>query len=170
VESVSPADAPADSLEVRERLIEALELDLVGPWEGHEFSDELLPGWVRPSNWYLTGFLIPTDAPREQSADDDADDELDAVPETEGEEGGEERGPAKKGFFPSSMGLSALVDGSATSLSVTVRWGDYEPGEHRSGSTSRKDRLTRNLRWCSDSKSSSSISRISGLGLSSSYL
>jgi hypothetical protein len=117
---------------VREGVVEALELDLVGPWHEHEFADELLPGWVRPSNWYLTGFLIPADAPPEQSADDDADDEFDEVPESDGEEGDEDRGAAKKGFFPSSMGLSALVDGAATSLSVTVRWGDYEPGEHRS--------------------------------------
>jgi len=128
---VRPA-APADSLEVRERLVEALELDLVGPWHTHEFADELLPGWVRPSNWYLTGFLIPADAPLEQSADDDADDELGEVPESEGEEGDEEQGAAKKGFFPASLGLSTLVAAQASSLSVTVRWGDYAPSEHRS--------------------------------------
>ncbi len=50
---------PATSLEVRERLVEALKLDLVGPWAGHALSEERLPGWVRPSNWYLTGFLLP---------------------------------------------------------------------------------------------------------------
>ena len=117
---------------MRERLVEALELDLVGPWHGHEFADEMLPGWVRPSNWYLTGFLIPADAPPEQSADDDADDELGQVPESEGEEGDEEQGAAKKGFFPSSLGLSTLVAAEASMLAVTVRWGDYEPSEHRS--------------------------------------
>ncbi len=50
---------PATSLEVRERLVEALKLDLVGPWAGHALAEERLPGWVRPSNWYLTGFLLP---------------------------------------------------------------------------------------------------------------
>ena len=124
---------------MREGLVKALELDLVGPWHEHEFADEMLPGWVRPSNWYLTGFLIPADAPPEQSADDDADDEFDEAPESDGEEGDEDRGAAKKGFFPSSMGLSALVDGAATSLSVTVRWGDYEPGEHRSEQREEED-------------------------------
>jgi hypothetical protein len=124
---------------VRERLIEALELDLVGPWHGHKFSDELLPGWVRPSNWYLTGFLIPADAPPEQSADADADDELGEVPESEGEEGDEEQGAAKNGFFPSSLGLSTLVAAQANSLSVTVCWGDYEPGEHRSEQSEGED-------------------------------
>jgi len=126
-------DAPATPVEVRERLVEALELDLVGPWPGHALADEMLPGWVRPSNWYLTGFLIPTDASAEQSADLDSDDELDEVPEKDGlaEEGSEERGSAKKGFFPSSMGISALVASDARSLSVTVLWGEYTPDEHQ---------------------------------------
>ena len=53
------ATASASALEVRDRLTEALELDLVGPWPGHDLEREKLPGWVRPSNWYLTGFLIP---------------------------------------------------------------------------------------------------------------
>jgi hypothetical protein len=51
---------PSSSLEVRERFVEALKLDLVEPWAGHDFAEEQLPGWVRPSNWYLTGFLIPS--------------------------------------------------------------------------------------------------------------
>ena len=63
--------APADSLEVRVRLVEALKLDLVGPWAGHLLAGERLPGWVRPSNWYLTGFLIPSGTPPEKTADPD---------------------------------------------------------------------------------------------------
>jgi len=47
------------SRDVRERLVEALQIDLVGPGAGHALSDERLPGSVRPSTWYLTGFLIP---------------------------------------------------------------------------------------------------------------
>ncbi len=119
------------SLEVRERLIEALRLDLVGPWAGHAFVAERLPGWVRPSNWYLTGFLIPSDMPAEKSADADEDDDFEVVPETAGlaEESSEERKSAKKGYFPSSMGLSFLVAKAARELMVTVRWGDYAPTE-----------------------------------------
>ena len=83
METVSATPA-ASALEVRDRLTEALELDLVGPWPGHELEREKLPGWVRPSNWYLTGFLIPVDAPDDESADDDADEEIDEVPESEG--------------------------------------------------------------------------------------
>jgi hypothetical protein len=119
-------------VEVRDGLIETLELDLVGPWPTHELVDEKLPRRVRPSNWYLTGFLIPVDAPADQAADDDANDEFEDVPESEGpqEESTEERVAAKKAYFPSSIGLSTLVARDAATLSVVVRWGDYSFGEY----------------------------------------
>ena len=123
------ADAPlADSAAVRERLVEALNLDLIGPWAGHEHAGERLPGWVRPSNWYLTGFLIPSGTDPERSADADEDDDMDEVPGAGGlaEESVEERRAARKGFFPSSLGLSFLVAREEEVLTVTVRWGDYE--------------------------------------------
>ena len=41
--------------EVRERLI-ALILGPRGPRAGHSLAGGRLPGWIRPSNWYLTGF------------------------------------------------------------------------------------------------------------------
>ena len=122
---------PSNSVEVRERLIEALKLDLVGPWAGHELAEERLPGWVRPSNWYLTGFLIPSDTPADQKDDDDDDDDFGGeVAEEAGlpEESSEERKAAKKGYFPSSMGLSFLASKEAEKLHVTVRWGDYASG------------------------------------------
>jgi hypothetical protein len=125
---------PASSLEVRSRLVDALRLDLVGPWAGHAFADEKLPGWVYPSNWYLTGFLIPVATPPEKAADDDEDDELGVVePGGLSEEKNEDRRAAKKAFFSSSMGLSFLVSAAAETVDVVVRWGDYEkteiPGE-----------------------------------------
>jgi hypothetical protein len=119
--------APANSLEVRARLVEALKLDLVGPWAGHALAEERLPGWIRPSNWYLTGFLIPSGTPPDKSADADEDEDIGEVPESAGlaEESNEERKAAKKGFFPSSMGLSFLVPRESHALAVLVRWGDY---------------------------------------------
>jgi hypothetical protein len=119
------------SLHVRDRLVEALRLDLVGPLAGHAFAEERLPGWVRPSTWYLTGFLIPSDMPPEKSADADEDEDFELVPETSGlaEESSEERKSSKKGFFPSSMGLSFLTAKPARQLRATVRWGDYAPAE-----------------------------------------
>ena len=115
-------------LEVRTRLREALELDLIGPWRGHSLADERLPGWVRPSNWYLTGFLVPRGTPPAQRADADSDDDFQSeVAEDRGlgDDSAEDREAAKKGFFPSSMGLSFLVAEGVEALEVIVRWGDY---------------------------------------------
>jgi hypothetical protein len=124
-------EVPVASVEVRERLVEALKLDLVGPWPEHELADERLRGWERPSNWYLTGFLIPAGSAAEKRGDADEDEDAGEVPEMEGmaEESNEERKAAKKGFFPSSMGLSFLVTSDATSASVRLTWGDYAPAE-----------------------------------------
>ena len=96
--------APASSLEVRARLVEALKLDLVGPGFGHALSEERLARWIRPSNWYLTGFLIPSTTAPEWNGDDDEDDDLEEVPREAGadDDANEERKAAKKGFFPSS--------------------------------------------------------------------
>ena len=113
------------------RLVEALRLDLVGPWAGHELEAEQLPGRERPSNWYVAGFVIPTGTPPDRSADADEDDDLDTVPESAGlaEESNDERKAARKAFFPSSIGLSFLVAAACRQLAVTVRWGDYAPAE-----------------------------------------
>lgn len=122
----------ATSAEVRERLVEALELDLVGPGRGHTLAEERLQGWVRPSNWYLTGFLIPSGTAPERRADADEDDDMEAeVPKSAGlaEESNEDRKAAKKGFFPSSMGLSFLVPSETRNLTVNVCWGDYVQAE-----------------------------------------
>ena len=125
---------PANSAEVRERLEEALRLNLVGPGSDGPLAAEELPGWIRPSNWYLTGFLVPRGAPPEQRSDDDAEDDA----ETEvldgaglAEESAEDLKAAKRGFFPSSIGLSFLVRAEAEALAATVRWGDYAKGEAR---------------------------------------
>ena len=118
--------------DVRDHLADALRLDLVGPWAGHTLADERLPDQARPSVWYLTGFLIPSGNAPERSADADEDDDLAGevtLPASPIEESHSERKAARKGFFPSSMGLSMLVAPTARTLTVTVRWGDYTPQE-----------------------------------------
>jgi hypothetical protein len=124
-------DAPASSLEVRARLVEAVKLDLVGPWAGHALAEERLPGWIRPSNWYLTGFLIPSGTAPDKRADPTESEEAEEIPASAGlpEESNEERKAAKKSFFPSSMGLSFLVPQGTATVAVMVRWGDYKLAE-----------------------------------------
>ena len=49
---------------VRDELIRALRLDLIGPEPGSENESEELPH--EPSRWYVGGFLVPFEAPEEQ--------------------------------------------------------------------------------------------------------
>ena len=122
---------PANSAKVRADLAHALDMDLIGPPADHELAEERVPGWVRPSNWYLAGFLVPAGAPPEQNADADEEEELDETPAVGGlaEESAEERRPARRGFFPSSIGISVLVARNVETLEVIARWGDYAPVE-----------------------------------------
>ena len=119
------------SKDVRDQLIEALRLDLIGPRTGHpphaRHAEEQLS--VAPSKWYLTGFLAPHDAPPGQRADDDADDLLDGPPrKAESDDDSlPEASAADKELFPSSMGLSVLVSAETTHLRVKLAWGDYVP-------------------------------------------
>jgi hypothetical protein len=86
-------------------------------------ANELLPGGVRPSDRYLTGFLVPSGTSPERSAGADEDDDLGYIPESAGlaEENNEARKAAKKGLFPSSMELSFSVPKEARAFTVVVR-------------------------------------------------
>ena len=98
------------AVEVRDQLVDVLRLDLIGPEPGSALEKELLP--TPPSRWYLTGFLIPFEAPDSQRSDETADDQLDLIP-PESKAGDDESTPetasARKAPFPSSMGLSCLL-------------------------------------------------------------
>ena len=58
----------ATTAEVRQELIDALRRDLVGPEPGSPHEREALPSW--PSRWYLTGFLVPFEAPESHRCDE----------------------------------------------------------------------------------------------------
>jgi hypothetical protein len=122
------------SADVREHLIDALELDLVGPRtlksaHATEQLDE------RPTSWYLTGFLVPFEADAADRAGDDIGDELDVQGRRKG--GDDEQKPdepsVRQAFFPSSIGLSVLVPGKTATIEVEVNWGDYTQTEHEGG-------------------------------------
>jgi hypothetical protein len=113
--------------EARTRLVEALRLDLVGPDpDDAVHAEEVLP--QAPSQWYLSGFLAPSGAEAHDRGDETGEEELDLV-----ESGGfddqttPDKPAARKGFFPSSMGLSFLVPAALDRVDASVRWGDYQP-------------------------------------------
>ena len=123
-----------DSAAVRHYLTDALRLDLIGPRiQDTALQHERLP--QAPSRWYLTGFLVPSNAPDEQRAQDN-EEELDEP--TEPVHGSDDsstpdRGSGKRNFLPSSTGLSILVDDDTERLDVVVSWGDYSPESSEAG-------------------------------------
>jgi hypothetical protein len=110
---------------VRGAIVEALQLDLIGPDNSHAFAKELLPD--PPSRWYLTGFLVPVDAPEEQRTDATSADEIESGGDSEATDDAAppDRGGARKSLLPSSMGLSVLVAPDVELLDAVVFWGDY---------------------------------------------
>ena len=127
------------SAEIRQRLIETLQLDLVGPGPGHALESERLWDSEAPSRWYLTGFLVPTEAPESQRHDPESEEVLDAVVGSDEGPGDDDvepdKAPARKVFLPSSLGISVLVPKDVKALSAEVFWGDYtkvssEDAEH----------------------------------------
>lgn len=111
--------------DVRSQLIDALRLDLVGPMGSLGAPNETLP--QAPSRWYLTGFLVPTEADESQRVDPTSDDELDQAAEPTGVDDDETPEPAaaRRSYLPSSMGLSVLISKGTDKLTATVRYGEY---------------------------------------------
>jgi hypothetical protein len=127
-----PKRAPTTpSAEVRDRLVDALQLDLVGPDADDpshaRYAQEQLPA-RRPSNWYLTGFLVPFEAP---APDDTASEQLDVA--TSGgaadDDTTPERASTRRAPFPSAIGISLLIPAGIDRVEVDVTWGDYTPDE-----------------------------------------
>jgi hypothetical protein len=117
--------------EVRAQLIDALQLDLIGPRSGHaphaRYAEEVLP--IAPSKWYLTGFLVPYEAPASQREDDDSAETLDELGRKieADDDSAPEAASARKVFFPSSLGISVLVSADTMQFEVKLAWADYEP-------------------------------------------
>ena len=132
--------APTSSTEVRQNLLDALRIDLVGPDpDSPYFADEELT--QAPSKWYLTGFLapygssldvrIPLEDEQENLEDEQENDREIAFEKKEGIEDGAnpEVTAARTVPFPSSIGLSFLLPDSVTEVGATISWGDYDPIE-----------------------------------------
>lgn len=111
--------------DVRSQLVDALRLDLVGPTGTLGTANETL--FQGPSRWYLTGFLVPTEAEEAQRVDPTSDDELDQAAEPAGVDDDETPEPAaaRRSYLPSSMGVSVLLPKNTSHLTAIVRYGDY---------------------------------------------
>lgn len=116
---------PTNSVTVRAMLVDALRLDLVGPAENLGDIAEFLS--QSPSRWYLTGFLAPLEAAREQRTDESSTEELDQAADGGGldDDVAPEPAAARQRYLPSSIGLSVLVPPAAQHLGVRAAWGDY---------------------------------------------
>ncbi len=117
-----------NSASVRDYLIHALRMDLIGPSPEDEVHQEEVLQFA-PSKWYMTGFLVPTGAPIEQRAQDIEEEQDEPSEPAHGADDAAvpERGSGKRVFLPSSMGLSVLIDPATTKLDLVVTWGDYAP-------------------------------------------
>lgn len=123
-------------LDVRRELVDALQLDLIGPTGSLGNHTEVLP--QSPSRWYLTGFLIPTDAEEGQRCDPTSNDELDQAAEPAGidDDDSPDKPAARRSYLPSSTGVSVLVPATLHDVQAVVRYGEYlrvEPSEGASG-------------------------------------
>ena len=135
------------SSDVRDKLVEALVLDLIGPIADPTRAEERLD--QSPSRWYLTGFLVPRARPSMDltraekddeedlfGSDDDPVDEptADTLPMDDSDKAAVVV-TSKRHVLPSSIGLSVLVPRPCVLLEVTVRWGDYHPEYARGADT-----------------------------------
>lgn len=126
----------------RDRLVEALRRELMGPCTPDEVIQEF------PTSRYLVGRLAPA---RETEDDTDAaiepaENDTLAIGVGDDEDGEEDTSPPLIiGFNPSSFGLSFLIDSRVQTLLVKITWGDYlrEKIEGSEGVASRWQRYPR---------------------------
>ena len=111
------------STEVREELVDALQMDLVGPTpEGLGDPAEWLD--QAPSRWYLTGFLVPAASGPNQARDVGAGADTLETAEPAGETDDEiprERPAVGERRLPSSVGLTVLLPEAAQRLDDDLR-------------------------------------------------
>ena len=106
--------------EIRQKIIEGLRTDLIGPRKGEE---EVLD--ENPELSYLTGVLHPVDKNSEVETDDLADINLESAEnDSMGEEDNEDK-YATKFKQQSSLGLSFYLHKDTAEINLGICWGDY---------------------------------------------
>jgi hypothetical protein len=124
--------ASASSFEVRAKLEDRLERDLLGPWDGPE--EELPPG-TSPAERYLLGRLVPRDAPVDQEDEDPEglgddpglqDREVAATGDSDDTDVESDAAVRAGSMAASAIGLSFSVPADVSDLLVKAQWGRYE--------------------------------------------
>ena len=134
------------STEVRSAMVDALQLDLIGPSDdaAKPLGNRTETLEQTPSRWYLTGFLVPAGASAEDRTDPSAEDDLDS-----GEAGGfdddkpTDKAGARDRVMPSSMGVSVILPPATKAVKVRATWGDYRPEEAKAGNREGEQRAER---------------------------
>jgi hypothetical protein len=111
------------SQQIREKLVETLCLDLIGPSNDHAFAHELLP--QSPQRWYLNGYLVPQSAPEGMRKTKDEEMPTPEPGTVAGDDNEHAEPPGQASYLPSSMGLSVLVGPATSEVTAVLRWGDY---------------------------------------------
>lgn len=109
--------------EVRQKIIDAIRTDLIGPLSPKEVLDE------NPRYAYLVGMLEPQrdeNAPDENEQEIEADIDYDKDEDfTAGEDDDNEPISTTKFQLPSSIGISFYVESILDGICLDVTWGDY---------------------------------------------
>ena len=107
----------AEGKTVRERLLDALKIDLLGPETQYEELSQ------SPASRYLIGMLAPRGTRLLPSEDEGAASTVD-------EDDEQETGPrVAQQLVPSSIGLSFIVAANCDSVDVRASWGEYKKEE-----------------------------------------
>ena len=111
---------------VRQRIIDSMKTDLMGPISEEEVLDE------NPKHAYIIGLLAPQSDMSKGTEDDTSEQEIEAVLSyedgedyTAGED--DENEPITTTHFqiPSSIGISFYISSQTSSINLDVSWGDY---------------------------------------------
>ncbi|MGH9842232.1 MAG: hypothetical protein ACREEM_26065 [Blastocatellia bacterium] len=126
----TPLLNPPTPFQIRQELKAAILDELLGPAGGE--SEEVAERHVYER--YLVGMLAPQNS---SYAAPGGDEELALGGDGEEEGAVEAPAPFSKTIFPSSLGMTFCVDGEATAIRVTARWGRYERGKSETETTSK---------------------------------
>lgn len=111
---------------VRQRIIDAMKVDLMGPLTEKEVLDE------NPKHAYIIGILAPQTDESKGTGDGTSEQEIESVLSyedgedyTAGEDDDNEPITTAHFQIPSSMGISFYIGGGTKEISLDISWGDY---------------------------------------------